>query len=264
MKHLFVFFCLLLLVIPGVAFGGQADSEPVVILYTDSTGTINLDDIETIPKYNRISYHMFHVVLPKKYGINIKFKPIMWSRGLELVKAGQADGIIDASYNDERAVYAVYPMKAGRPDPAKMLRLVEYTLYKNKNSTISWDGTKFDGIDGDIVSITSYAIVNDLRKMGIAVKEEPTMAWIMRNLALGKFKAAALQSRSSDEFLTDNPDLQENITKVEKPLKRKEYYLIFSKKFYDERHELAEAIWDAIEDYSSTDEYRELKKEFEK
>ena len=190
--------------------------------------------------------------------------PIMWSRGLELIKAGLADGIINASYNDERAAYAVYPMKAGRPDPDKMLRLIEYSLYKNKNSTITWDGIAFDGIDGDIVSITSFAIVSDLRKMGIAVQEERNMAWIMRNLAIGKFKAAALQSKSVDEFKADNPDLQENIIKVEKPLMKKEYYLIFSKKFYQKRHELAKAIWDAIEEYSSSDEDRELKKEFEK
>ena len=264
MKQLILLSCVLLSVIPDFAYGGQSDSEPAVILYHDGTGTINLNDVSTQPQANRIIYHTLNVVLPKKYGINIKLKPIMWSRGLELIKTGLADGIIGASYNDERAVYAVYPMKAGKPDPAKMLRLAEYFLYKNKNSTITWDGIQFDGIDGDIVSISSFAIVKDLRKMGIAVKEERNIAWIMRNLAIGKFKSAALLSGRVDEFLADNPDLQENIIKVEKPLKRKEYYLIFSKKFYNERHELAKAIWDAIEDYSSSDEYHEMKKEFEK
>ena len=78
--------------------------------------------------------------------------------------AGLADGIIHASYNDERAAYAVYPMKAGRPNPAKKIDLTEYCLYKNKNSTITWDGKQFSGIDGDIVSISSYSIVKDLVK----------------------------------------------------------------------------------------------------
>jgi hypothetical protein len=41
-------------------------------------------------------------------------------------------------------------------------------------------------------------------------------------------------------------------------------YLIFSNKFYHEHEELAEAIWNAIEDYKSTDEYRQMKIEFEK
>ena len=170
MKQLILLSCLNLCIIPGFAYGGQSDSEPAVILYHDGTGTIKLNDLSTQPKANRIVYHMLNVVLPEVYGINIKLKPIMWSRGLELIKASLADGIINASYNDERAAYAIYPMKAGKPDPAKMLRLAEYFLYKNKNSTITWDGTKFAGIDGDIVSISSFAIVKDLRKMGIAVK----------------------------------------------------------------------------------------------
>ena len=145
-----------------------------------------------------------------------------------------------------------------------MLRLISYSLYKHKDSTITWNGEKIDNIDGDIVSTGSFAIVKDLRKMGVKVKEEPNMPWIMRSLAIGKFKSAALQSYMVDDFLANNPALKENIIKVEPPLKRKEYYLIFSKKFYNEHKESAETIWDAIEDYKSTDEYRQMRKEFEK
>jgi polar amino acid transport system substrate-binding protein len=264
MKQIILLSCLLLFGIPDYASGWQPDSEPVVILYNDSTGTIDLNDIETQPRPNRIIYHMLNVVLPKEYGINIKLKPILWTRGLELIKTGLADGIADASYNDKRAAYAVYPMKGDGPDPSKILRSIEYSLYKNKNSTITWDGTRLDDIDGDIVSVRSFAIVSDLRKNGITVQEEPNLTGIIRSLAIGKFKSAALQNYMVDEFLANNPALKENIIKVEPPLKRKEYYLIFSKKFYDEHKELAKEIWDAIEDYRSTDEYRQMKKEFEK
>ena len=264
MKQIILLSCLLLFGIPDFASGGQPDSEPVVILYNDSTGTIDLNDRETQPRPNRIIYHMVNVVLPQEYGINIKFKPILWTRGLELIKTGLADAITDSSYNDDRAAYAVYPMKEGKPDPAKMMRSIEYSLYKNKNSTITWDGIRLDNIDGDIVSVNSFAIVSDLRKSGIAVQEEPNTTGIMRNLDIGKFKSAAMLSHMADDFLANNPALKENIIKVEPPLKRKEYYLIFSKKFYNEHKESAETIWDAIEDYKSTDEYRQMRKEFEK
>lgn len=264
MKKIVLLVCLVLLVIPDFVLGKQPASEPVVILYHDSTGTIDLNDIATQPEPKRIIFYMLNVVFPQKYGINVKLKPIVWERGLELIKSGLADGIINASYNKERAAYAVYPMNAGKPDPAKMLQCVEYYLYKHKQSTITWDGVKFAGIDGDIVSIHSFAIVNDLRKMGIVVKEEYNTPSVIRDLAIGKFKSAALQNYAVNDFLEDNPGLQENIIKVEPPLKRKEYYLVFSRKFYNENKELAEAIWNAIEDYSSTDEYRQMKKVLEK
>jgi hypothetical protein len=171
-RRVFLLSCLFLFGLSGLAHGTLPGSKPPIILYHDGTGTTLVDDVSTQPQVNRIIFHMLNVVLPKKYGINIKMEPIMWSRGLELIKAGLADGIINASYNEERTAYAVYPMNFGKPDLAKTLRLETYSLYKNTNSTISWDGIQFDGIDGDIVSLSSYAIVNDLRKMGIVVKEE--------------------------------------------------------------------------------------------
>jgi len=67
--------------IPASIYGGQPDSEPVVILYNDSTGTIGLSDLKAQPLPNNIFYHMMHVILPKKYNINIELKPIMWVQG---------------------------------------------------------------------------------------------------------------------------------------------------------------------------------------
>lgn len=256
--------CLVFLGIPDSACGRQPSPDPVVILYHDATGSIDLNDISTQPQPKRIIFHMLNVVFPQEFGIKVKLKPIMWTRGLELIKSGLADGIINASYNEERAAYAVYPTKAAKPDPAKMLQSAEYFLYKHKKSTITWDGVKFAGIDGDIVSIQSFAIVKDLRKKGITVREELNTPWVIRNLAIGKFKSAALQNYAVNEFLEDNPALQENIIKIEPPLKRKEYYLVFSKKFYKEHTELAESIWNAIEDYKSSDDYLRMKKEIEK
>jgi len=52
MKHIVVLSCLLLFGIPFSAYGGQPDSEPVVILCHDGTGTINLDEIDTQPNQN--------------------------------------------------------------------------------------------------------------------------------------------------------------------------------------------------------------------
>jgi polar amino acid transport system substrate-binding protein len=265
MKKRMLLLGMLLLIISGFAYGVQPNPDPVIILYSDGgTGKMSLSDISTQYPPNRIIYHMLNVVLPEKYGINIKLKPIMWSRGLKLIKTGLADGIINASYNDERATYAVYPMKNGKPDPAKLLRVTEYSLFKSKKSTITWDGVKIDGIDGGIASLKSYAIIKDLEKMGIIVKEDQNTETIFRNLAIGKHKAAAVLGPVGDKQLADNPALKGKIIKFEKPLKKKEYYLIFSKKFYKNNEKLANAIWNAIENYSSSDEYHELKRVFEK
>ncbi|MCP4353588.1 MAG: amino acid ABC transporter substrate-binding protein [Desulfobacterales bacterium] len=255
----------LLLILPSLATGEIPEQKPVVILYTDAENTINLDDLSTVSqKTNRIIHYMLKEVLPRKYGISIKLKPIQWSRGLELIKLGFADGIINASYNKDRATYAVYPMKDGKHNPAKRLKGIAYMLYKNKNSSIEWDGKKITGIDGDIGAVKSFAIVKDLRKMGIKVKEFQSELGIMKDVAIGKLKATGMQDYIADVRIEKEPFLRENIVKLPIPLKKKDYYLIFSKKFYKEHKDTAEAIWDKYEEHSKCDEYKRIRSEFEK
>ncbi|MCP4109833.1 MAG: hypothetical protein GY749_30665 [Desulfobacteraceae bacterium] len=255
----------LLLILPLSAKGESSGQKPALILYTDYKREINLNDLSTVIfKANRIIYHMLKNVLPQKYGIPIKLKPVQWSRGLDLIKMGFADGILNASYSEARTEYAVYPMKDGKHNPAKRLKGIEYAFYKNKNSSIEWDGQKITKIDGDIGAVKSFSIVKDLQKMGIAVKESQFPFKILKDLAIGKLKAVGIQSHMVDPYIEKNSFLAKNIIKFQTPLKKKDYYLIFSKKFYSERQDTAEHIWDKIEEYSRSDDYKRAKQDFEK
>lgn len=264
MKIKQIFIIIILWVFPLGAMGEATNQKPILIVYSNGEKTIDLNDLSTIPvKSNRIIYYILQTVLPQKYNIPLKLSPVSWSRGLELVKKGVADGIVNASYNKERAQYAIYPMKAGKHNPAKQLKTIQYSLYKHRNSTMHWDGTQFTNIDGDIGAVKSYAIVGDLRKMGIPVKEFQIELKIMKDVAVGKLKATAMQDYIADEHIKLHPLLKTNLVKLPIPLRTKVYYLIFSKNFYQENEAMAHKIWDTIEMYSQSDEYQRLKQEFE-
>ncbi len=265
MKIKQIFIMIILLALPFGASGESANQKPILILYNNGEKTIDLNDLSTIPvKSNRIIYHMLQKVMPERYNIPLKLSAVSWSRGLELIEKGFADGIVNASYNEARAKYAVYPMKDGKHNPAKQLKSIQYSLYKNRSSTIQWDGTEITNIDGDIGAVKSYAIVRDLRKMGVPVKEFQIELKIMKDVAVGKLKATAMQDYIADEHLKLHPLLEKNLVKLPIPLKKKVYYLIFSKKFYRENQLMAEKIWDKIEEYSASTEYQRLKQAFEK
>ncbi len=72
------------------------------------------------------------------------------------------------------ALAEAYPMKDGKHDPAYRLRGIKYSLYKNKNSSIEWDGQKITSIDGDIGAAKSFAIVKDLQKMDLQNPDHAT------------------------------------------------------------------------------------------
>ena len=181
-----------------------------------------------------------------------------------MIKLGFADGIINASYTEERAEYAAYPMKEGKHDPAKRLRGVTYSLYKNSNSSIEWDGRQITKVDGDIGAVKSFAVVKELQKIGIDVKEFQFELKLMKDLAIGKLKAVGMPDYIANAYIEKDPFLKTNIIQLQPPLKKKDYYLIFSKIFYREHQEMAKCIWDKMEEYTHSKEYRRLKQEFEK
>lgn len=52
------------------------------------------------------------------------------------------DAAIKMSYSVERATkVGVYPMREGKPDPAKRLLTESYSLYQLKGGKSQWDGT---------------------------------------------------------------------------------------------------------------------------
>ncbi len=212
----------LLLTLPLYANGKQTGKESIVILFSDGMKKMDLNDLSTVTsKPRRIVFHMLHNVIPQQCDLPIRLEPVSWSRGLELIKLGFADGIFGASYNEKRAKYAVYPMKDGQHNPAKRLRGVTYSLYKFKNSSIEWDGKQITGIDGEIGAVKSYAIVRDLREMGVNIQEYQFEMRIMKDVAIGKLKAIAMQEDVVNEFIQPHPLLGENIIKLTPPLKKK-------------------------------------------
>lgn len=231
-------------------------AEEVVILYDNPLGEIDLKELILNSPYHRSLYVLGHI-LPEKYGINIKLEPIMWNRGLELLKVGFADGMIDLSYKPDRAEYAVYPRLNGQMDPSRSLRNSNYLLFHHVDSPIKWDGKTLSDIGGGIGSIKSYAIVDDLKKKGIEVVEMIQAVGLLKDVYIGKL-AAALPEESGRTTMAGLPYLKEKVVEHPIPLSTKAYYLTFSKQFYQKNTALAEKIWASYKDYKSSDEYKNL------
>jgi polar amino acid transport system substrate-binding protein len=85
-----------------------------------------------------------------------------WKHCPEGVEKGGIAGAFAASYTDERAKYAVYPLAGGKPDPLRRLHTDGYTLLRLKGSTVGWDGHKFSNLSGPIGTQAAYSIVADL------------------------------------------------------------------------------------------------------
>lgn len=192
------------------------------------------------------------VKIAKDNGIDVVMQGVPWKRSLLMVEKGIADGVINASYKKDRAKYAVYPMKNGEPDFSKRLNDGNtYYIYKNKNSTIKWDGKKFSNIDGPVGAKDAYAVIEDLKKYkNINIMIMGRQEHLISALIKGKISAYAASQQSLKMLFAQMPTLKDMIIKEPIPIRKKPYFVIFSKKVYEKKKDEIEKLWDGLKKYN--------------
>lgn len=227
-------------------------SKSVNLLYsTQNDGTISDSSIWIVEMIEEAG---------KNIGVDVNFQGVSWSRGLELVSSGIADGIINASYKDERASFAVYPLdKNGSLDISKSLKAPAYYLYVKNDSPITFDGKSIKNLDGKIGAVSGYAVIDSLKALGVEVQEGINEISNLRNVLYGELEATAELENDALNALKSDSELKKGIRKLPIPVRKKEYFLIFSKNFYEKNKAVAEAIWDEISKLKNNEKYIEMK-----
>ena len=204
-----------------------------------------------------ITVELFKMVA-NSVGMQVQFKRMPWKRCLYMVEHGLADATFHASYKAARAKFGVYPTRDGQLDPSRRIYKNSYVFYILKGSGVSWDGKTISGTSRPIGTQLSYAIAEDLRKMGYDIEEEASVDSNLKKLAAGRISAYADLESIVDHTLSKDPTRYKNIVKLQPPLIEKIYYLLISKAFAENNPQLSERIWNAVRDVQQTDGYKEM------
>jgi polar amino acid transport system substrate-binding protein len=197
-------------------------------------------------------------MVEKNVGLQFQFKRIPWKRCLYMVEHGLADATFHASYKPDRAIYGLYPKKKGMLDPTRSIYKNSYVFYVQKRSGVRWDGKKLNNVSRPIGTQLSYAITDDLRKMGYDIEEEASATSNLDKLVAGRISAYADLESIVDSTLRKYKPRYETIEKLHPPLREKDYYLLISKSFAQKYPQLTETIWDALRDVQLTEAYRKM------
>jgi polar amino acid transport system substrate-binding protein len=194
-------------------------------------------------------------------GVAISLTRAPWVRGLDMLQAGDVDGIFMSSYTEDRLRYGVYPMKDGQPDMARKLTDLSYWLFVRKGSGVTWDGKTLAGLTRPVGAITGYAVVSTLRSLGIAVQEDPIALRLLHKLEAGQIDGYAEFQPHIDDMVRSYPQVFPSIVKLEPAIRTTPYYLMFSKSFYAARPDDAEHLWDAIAWVNTQPDFRAMVRE---
>ncbi len=183
----------------------------------------------------------------KQLGIAVNYERYPNARALQLLASGEIDGAFMFSYNPEREEIGRYPQDAqGQVDGSKRLARLSYWLYSLQDSAITWDGQRLTGVSGTLAAEHGDSIIQDLASMGHSV-QQPKSAYhaLLMLKRRENVIGAALQDIKAQPLL-NNAELS-GIKRSSLPLRSKDYFLIFSHRFYDNHPTLAKGIWQVIE-----------------
>lgn len=201
-----------------------------------------------------LTLELLHLV-GARVGIEFVYERVPWKRALFLIETNEADGVFHTSFVPERMNILAYPMKAGRPDVERAIFMQNYVLYKRSGASIAWDGTTLTGVDMPVGATSSYAVVGDLKQLGVPVEEANTLEQSLDKLLNGRVAAYAGLETMTDAVLAAYPAKYGGLVKMAPPLVTKPYHLTFSRGFYTEHRDLAERIWDAIAAVNASAEF---------
>ncbi|MCK5349226.1 MAG: transporter substrate-binding domain-containing protein [Desulfobacula sp.] len=200
----------------------------------------------------------------KKLGMKFEYYRTDWNRGLYMIEQGDCDAIFPSSYREERAKYAVYPMKDNKPDPSRAIRTYAYWLYVREGSDVTWDGQRIKNLNKPVAAIMGNAIVADLKNAGYAVNdnfhEYPSM---LEMLLKNYTDAVAGFDMTVDRKIVEHPERFKGIKRINIPLRAKNGYLMFSKHFSKQHSDSMENIWDMIRTIKTSPEFEKIKQKYQ-
>jgi polar amino acid transport system substrate-binding protein len=191
-----------------------------------------------------------------KTGEKLELTGMPWKKCLEGVKNGTIDGAFAASYSDERAKFAVYPLAEGKPDRSRRMYTDGYSLLRLKGSKVGWDGRKLSNLTGAIGTQASYSIAADLTRWGAKVdSNSDTPETLLKRFGSGQLQAIALMTGEA-RFAMKKPYLANKVEIVSPPLTEKPYFLILGRGYYDKNRKKVDDIWSMIETVRESAEYK--------
>ena len=202
-------------------------------------------------------------MVANKLGLEFEYYRTIWKRGLYMIEHGDGDAIFPSSYREERAEYALYPMKDNSPDPSKAIRTYAYWLYVRNDSGITWDGQRIAHLKNPVAAAMGNSIVADLKKMGYSVNDSsPEYTPMLEMLLVHRVDAVAGFGDRVDREIAKDPERYRTVKRIDIPLRQKNGYLMFSKHFAKKHSESMEKIWEMIRTVKASPEFEKIRQKY--
>jgi len=164
----------------------------------------------------------------------------------EEIRAGRQDGLIGTRYTPDRAAIMAYPTRAGGPDARRLLASVRYVLYARRETPVRWDDAGLRDFYGALGIPSGVTALHRLKGMDrVATVEAPNSHQLFSMLARGRITAVVMLGASGDRYVGEFEGAE--IVRLDPPLLTEDFYIPFTRSFYEANRDFVEAFWQRLE-----------------
>lgn len=253
---------LLWLALPLLSFYAVAESKPKLIFcYQDSPlPPYYLGSGSQTPVQPGTSIEHLQR-LTKKAGLQLDLVRRPWGRCLAELKTNKVNAVI-GRYTPERTAFSRFPEKAGQPDPSRAFAEHASCLVARKKRDWAWDGSRIVSTENVILARPNgYVPLNISASSGVVQQVMMDSTLDLSMLQQKRIDAATTLCRVAG-FPVDVAMMERlELEVLWPPVTVSTSYLMFSYGFYQQQQQLAEQIWQELQQDKGLDIYQRALKQ---
>jgi len=198
----------------------------------------------TIPEQPGVAVELVQRAV-SQLGARLALTRLPARRMLEEVKAGRQDGILGFRHSPERAQDLVFPtMPDGRPDASRYAARLAHSLYRRRDSSVTWDGRQVGGLTAPVAVSSTQLVADALLAQGIEIIRIESSGQMFAMLSIGRVDAVVIIDALGDRQLRQQASGL--IEKVAPPMLVEDFHVPVSPRFYAAHRDFTERLWRLI------------------
>ncbi len=179
------------------------------------------------------------------YKIDFIAAPI--ARCREMVRTGDVDGFLAATYIKANLSSYVYPLKRGEIDNARAVVTASIAVYRKRGVNAGWDGKQFSKLHSKVLIPFGVFLLEE-RLSDLKVEFDNgarSNAANFDKLLAGRGELAVM-NRNDGRQLLEDPRFAGKIEALPINFSEEAFFLVLSRAFYRKAPQQAETIWNEI------------------
>lgn len=234
-----------------------ADTRPTVVCYENLDYVPFMLGEKDIPKHRPgILLELIAVAAPT---VDIQYQRKPWKRCIKQLQLGKVDGMFAAIWLPERDSWGQFPPR-GKPsgipaDSRYRLWHVQYQIFVNHTSSLTWDGQNFQGLSrGGVSAPAGYVARKKLKEMGVLAGGNHVALEGFKLVALDRLDGYVVEKHIGMRTVFRLPRaLQDRISFLQPPLFNADWHIVFSHQYMEHYADTAQKIWDGLANVTKTE-----------